>query len=264
MTPENNIAQELKELESSLAGLSAQNTYSVPEGYFEGLAERVLSRIRAMEAATAAEELRYLSPLLSQLPKTMPYQVPAGYFEDMESTLVSVAMYGEQNASEELGNLSPLLSGLKKEMPYSVPAGYFDTISAPVAAENKPAKVVSMGGSRKWFRYAAAAVVTGVVALTAIQFYNRPASIDPNMDSHAWVKKNTEKIKSEKIEELIQLTRIEETNGQESIAAAEPKIKEVKELIKDIPDTEIQELLKDTELLDENLTDDASDISMKP
>ena len=96
MTPKNNIAQELRDLESTLADLSVQNTYSVPEGYFDRLAEKVLSRIRAMEAASAAEELGHLSPLLSQLPKTMPYTVPAGYFEDMESTLVSVAMYGEQ------------------------------------------------------------------------------------------------------------------------------------------------------------------------
>ncbi|MBI3138059.1 MAG: hypothetical protein HYZ15_05710 [Sphingobacteriales bacterium] len=264
MTQRDNILQELRDLQSSLAHDGRENVYVVPAGYFEGLAEQVLRRIRATESATAGEELGHLSPLLGRLPKTMPYSVPAGYFESLESTLVSVSMYGEQEAKEELENISPLLSGLKKEMPYQVPAGYFDRVSTPATANKPAAKLFSLGDSRKWFRYAAAAVVTGVIATTVVHFSSKSSSIDPNLDSHAWVKKNTEKIKTDNIEELIQLTKEVENNGQESIAAAEPRIKEVKELIKDVPETEIQDLLKDTEMLDENLTDDASDESMNP
>ena len=43
--------------------------YSVPLGYFEGLAEQVLTRIRQEEAK---EELGTLSPLLQQLSKKQP------------------------------------------------------------------------------------------------------------------------------------------------------------------------------------------------
>lgn len=248
MTPKNNIAQELKELESSLSGLSVQNTYSVPEGYFERLAERVLSRIRAMEAATAAEELGHLSPLLSQLPKTMPYQVPAGYFEDMESTLVSAVMYGEQDASEELGNLSPLLSGLKKEMPYSVPAGYFDTVSAPVAAENKSAKVVSMVGSRKWFRYAAAAVVTGVIVLLGFSYFNQENSGSSygtavaNFDKSAL--KEIKKTSDTELNEFVK--QFDEAGLSTEETAATDTKKEVKDLLKDIPENELKQFLNET------------------
>lgn len=248
MTPKNNIAQELRDLESSLADLSAQNTYSVPEGYFEGLAKQVLNRIRAMEAATAAEELGHLSPLLSQLPKTMPYTVPAGYFEEMESTLVSVAMYGEQDASEELGNISPLLSGLKKEMPYSVPSGYFDSISAPVAETHQPAKVVSMGGSRKWFRYAAAAVVTGVIALLGFLYLDRDnAGSSSGMSVAKFEKtilKEIRKTSDTVLNEFVK--QFDEAGLSTEETAATDTHSEAKELLKDIPETELKQFLDET------------------
>ncbi len=248
MTPKNNIAQELMELESSLTDLSAQTTYSVPEGYFEGLAERMLSRIRAMQAATAAEELGHLSPILSQLPKSMPYKVPAGYFEEMESTLISVAMYGEQEVSEELGNISPLLSGLKKEMPYSVPAGYFDTVTAPAAAENKPAKIVSMGGSRKWFRYAAAAVVTGVIAILGFLYATRDSIGSREGTSVARFEKSVLKeIKKTSDNELTEFVKQFDEAGlrTDETASTDPN-KEVKELLKDIPENELKQFLNET------------------
>ncbi|MBI5370626.1 MAG: hypothetical protein HZA79_01230 [Sphingobacteriales bacterium] len=264
MTQRDNILEELRDSQSPLANDGGENVYVVPAGYFEGLAEQVLRRIRASASATAAEELGHLSPLLSQLPKTMPYSVPAGYFEGLESTLVPAAMYGEQDAKEELENSSPLLSGLKKEMPYSVPAGYFENLVRKEKPLAQPAaKIVSLG-SRNWFRYAAAAVVTGVIVLTVVLFNGKSVTINPNENSHEWVKKNTEKIKTDNIEEFIQLTTEEERGGQESIAATEPKIKEVKELIKDIPETELRDFLKDTEVLDDPNTNDASDESMKP
>lgn len=248
MTTRNNIVQELRDLESSLADLSAQNSYSVPEGYFEGLAQQVLSRIRAIEAASAAEELGHLSPLLSQLPKTMPYTVPAGYFEDMESTLISVAMYGEQGAKEELENISPLLSGLKKEMPYHVPAGYFDTVSAPVGEVNEPAKVVSMGGSRKWFRYAAAAVVTGVVALLSILYISQDntgktegtvaAKFEKNMLKE--IRKTSDTVLTEFVKQF------DEAGLRTDETAATDTNKDVKDLLKDIPENELKQFLNET------------------
>lgn len=248
MTPNNNIAQELRDLGSSLADLSAQNTYSVPEGYFDRLAQQVLSRIRAMEAETAAEELEHLSPLLSQLPKTMPNTVPAGYFEGLESTLVSVAMYGEQEAKEELENISPLLSSLKKEMPYNVPAGYFETISAPVAASQPTAKVVSMGGNRKWFRYAAAAVVTGVIAILGFLYLSNDNSESTTGTSMARYQKSMLKeIKKTSDTELNEFVKqFDEAGLTTEETATTDTNKEVKELLKDIPETELKQFLDET------------------
>ena len=81
MTQKDNILQELNDLKSSLVNVTRENIYTVPVGYFDGLAAQVISRIKAMEAVTPGEELGYLSPLLGNVSKEMPYTVPADYFE---------------------------------------------------------------------------------------------------------------------------------------------------------------------------------------
>jgi hypothetical protein len=257
MTQNNNILQELKELESSLADLAHQDIYSVPNGYFEGLAGIVLNRIKALEAANAAEEIGYLSPMLSNISKQVPYTVPAGYFEKLDENLLKNNFQenrDEQTASEELETLSPLLSGLKKQMPYSVPQDYFEKlttgINAPVTKTET--KIVSIG-SRKWFRYAAAAVITGVIVMAGFVITNKD-KVDPGTNSHAWVEKKLKKVSTEKIEEFIQLT-----DEDKLVASTETKIQDVKELVKDVPENEIQSLLNDAQFLDEPDTDDVAD-----
>ena len=66
MTQKDNILQELKELKSFLVNLSLQNVYSVPAGYFDGLAVQVMKRIKTLEAIDAKEDLNHLSPLLNK------------------------------------------------------------------------------------------------------------------------------------------------------------------------------------------------------
>ncbi len=51
-----------------LGAVSKENPYSVPAGYFDGLAENVLDSIRnSTDHLSAKEELASLSPLLSGL-----------------------------------------------------------------------------------------------------------------------------------------------------------------------------------------------------
>ena len=251
------ILQELNELKSSLAGIAPQNIYTVPIGYFDGLAEKVVTRIKAMEAANAAEELSHLSPLLSNISKQMPYTVPAGYFEKLEEKLMQTVRESSdyQTAKEELETLSPLLSGLKKQMPYSVPQGYFENLAETASKESiKPeTKVISIS-SRKWFRFAAAAVITGVVTMAAFIFLKKD-KVDASTNSYSWVKKNTKKLSTENIATFVDLT--EEENLVVSTDTKAPQ--DVKELIKDVPDNEIQSLLNDTKLLDDANTETTSD-----
>lgn len=245
MNPKSNILQELQELNSQLVA-SPSNPYTVPNGYFDGLPGQVMRRIKALEATNATEELGHLSPVLSLVSKQIPYTVPAGYFENAEER-IAIATAGELSTKEELKSLSPLLSGLKKTNPYSIPEGYFENITVP--ATSKPAaKVVSLG-SRKWFRLAAAAVVTGVIILAGVMIVNNEKP-SPATDSYTWLKKNTKKVSTEKIDEFIQLTD-EEKLIKESVASVDNKSQEVKELIKDISEEEIQVFLNETKVLDD-------------
>lgn len=76
------IQKELLEQNSCLAEQPSHMPYAVPEGYFECLAETILTRIRQAEVQ---EELGSLSSLLQQLSRTNPYNAPAGYFEQAAS-----------------------------------------------------------------------------------------------------------------------------------------------------------------------------------
>jgi len=262
MTQKDNILQELNELQSSLVNAGFQNVYQVPGGYFDTLADQVLNRIKALEAENASEELGYLSPLLNSVSKKMPYSVPAGFFNLSDEKIMQLVR-GENNgltADEELKELSPLLSGLKKEMPYSVPAGYFENIRSAVNTETaNPAKVVSMPG-RKWFRYAAAAVVIGIVAISGFFLFIKKDKIDPKTQSAEWVKKNLKKVSTDEIDSFVQLTT-------PVLASAETKNEskdkiDVQELIKDIPDKDIQQFLDDTQVNETNETEMDEDAIM--
>jgi uncharacterized protein YaaR (DUF327 family) len=245
MTQRDNISKELKELQSSLADMPFQNIYQVPDGYFDGLITNVLNRIKALDASDASEELNHLSPLLSSIPKEMPYTVPKGYFQEMAERIIESGNH--LSPAQELETLSPLLSSLKKEMPYSVPQGYFEELAKSVnAKKTKPAaKVVSLT-RQKWFRYAAAAIVVGFASMIGFLFIKQD-TIDPATQSSEWVKKSVKKISTDEIDEFIQL--MDEGTPVIARADASNDIKEkneIKELIKDIADKDLEDFLEDT------------------
>lgn len=245
MAQSNNILQELRELESSLAGMTSQSVYTVPKGYFQGLAETVLERIR-IEA-----EPEYLSPVLNEVSRVMPYTVPAGYFEGLASQVLDSINTGNPvSVQEELADLSPLLGGLKKEMPYSIPAGYFDKPAG--ATGTRPAKLVSLAG-RKWFRFAAAAVLMAAVATTVVLISTKDR-IDPSTNSYSWVEKKMKKVSTDEIKNFVDMS--DETLPQKEIVASADKSNEVKEMIKDIPASEIQEFLSVIPQEETNLDDE--------
>ncbi|HKO80999.1 MAG TPA: hypothetical protein VJU78_11420, partial [Chitinophagaceae bacterium] len=130
MTNRDTILQELQQLNSSLGDAAYQNaTYRVPAGYFTGLADEILKRIKALESTTPKEELSHLSPLLSSIKKETPFSVPNGYFDTLGKKIdQTISTKPDQSPEEELKDLSPLLSGLKKKTTYTVPEGYFENL----------------------------------------------------------------------------------------------------------------------------------------
>lgn len=267
MTNRNTILNELNDISSTLGNLNPQNLYTVPNGYFEGLPTQVMNRIKAFEAANAKEELEYLSPLLSKVSKEMPYAVPVGFFQNFDDNVMqrigenvnhlpkespkeSFVTFG-QTSDEEIEALSPLLSSLKNKNPYSVPAGYFDSLETKV--EKKEAKVISIT-KRRWYRMAIAAAVIGIVALTGLLLFNRDSTIK---EPEKWVKNNViNKVSNEKINEFVTLVTPDDSQkpAEENEAATQA---EVKELMKDVSQKEIDEFLNDAIALESNDDTDA-------
>lgn len=253
MATNNNILQELQELESGLAGLSQASTYTVPHGYFDTLAETILLRINAMDATSSKEEAELLAPVFKHVPEKSPYTVDTAYFANNEQSLLLAVKGLSQSPAEELESLSPLLSSLKKENPYSVPDNFFSQVTIPSSVETATeTKVIAMS-SRKWFRYAAAAVVTAFVVVSGFLIFTKKQTIDPSEKSFAWVKKNMNKVSTDEITNFIELA--DETAPV--VAVNSETTSDVKELMKNVSDKDIQDFLNDTKAIesDDLLTD---------
>jgi len=118
---------------SILDDFSKEEKGEVPAGYFDSLADNIMAKIRAEENKPAAVELRELSPALYSIQNENVFEVPAGYFDGLaEQVLRRIKALEASTASEELEHLSPLLARISKQTPYSVPAGFFQNLSDDV------------------------------------------------------------------------------------------------------------------------------------
>jgi len=256
MKQKENIQEELKELNSSLVTTSTQAIYTVPATYFESLAATVMARVKAIDAASSAEELQLVSSFLYNVSKELPYQVPSGYFEQLNEKVKQSMSAADQfqTPSAELEALSPLLGSVSKQMPFSVPSNYFENLASTSSASNsKPAAKVIKLTSHKWFKIAAAALVTGIIA-TASFVYLKQEKIDVNTDAHAWVKKNIKKVSTDKLNEFIELA--DEEKLVDNALVTVDKKNQIKELVQDIPAVDIQNFLNDIEIADDPAADE--------
>jgi hypothetical protein len=247
MTNRTTISTELSELNSSLVNHAPQNAYTVPEGYFEALEAAILRRIKALDATSAAEELSHLSPLLSLASKQMPYQLPSGYFESLEEQLQEQIKnpIDYKNAAEEIASISPLLSGLQKKNTYTVPDNYFNTAVETNVAQKETAKVVSLG-SRNLFRYAAAAAIIGIIATASIFIFKNKTSGEEK--AVAKLKTELHKMDDTALNQLAEEFTDAGLNSKETVQSdATVKKDEVKELLKDVSDTDLEAFMNDVE-----------------
>ena len=226
------IIQELSDLESSLAGINLQNIYSVPKGYFDGFAGQVINLVRN------DENLAWLS----SLPKESPYRVPAGYFEGLEERIMQAVQNHPdyQTSKEELESISPLLNSLNKRPVYSVPDGYFENFKSETEQKKPGAKVISIT-SRKWYRYAAAAVVTGVIAVTSLIVYKNNHK-DAAGKTIAKFEKEVKKIEDvKKTDSLIEL--IDAGLNERALASNHTAVKtdDVQQLLQDVSTDELKD-----------------------
>jgi hypothetical protein len=235
------IIQELSDLGSNLQGDISQNIYSVPTGYFEGFSEQILSLIKANESLT----------WLSSLPKETPFHVPVGYFNELDERIIEVIRRHPdyQTSEEELESVSPLLSSISKRPVYSVPIGYFENFK-PGVEEKKETKVVSITG-RKWLRYAAAAIIVGVILMAGFIAFN-----NKNKDSAgktlAKFEKEVKKINDVKSTDTL-IEFMDAGLNERELASNQKSIKtdDVQQLLKDISIDELKDFNEESKDIEE-------------
>lgn len=152
------IINELKTVSPFLAGIEKVNVFKVPKDYFIDLDKKILTSV-----------------FLQQVEKSEPKQVPAGYFDSLSDRILSkIKKETPLTSIEEIKQISPALHYLKEEPVFTVPENYFDNLSDRILDKIHPkkAKVISVNPARKVWKYAAAAVIAGVVTISSLQIFN--------------------------------------------------------------------------------------------
>jgi hypothetical protein len=173
MNLSDDIMNELKETCPLLASHARINVFSVPDGYFSELAERLMT----YSLLNTVEEIDF--------GKVETMRVPDGYFESLSSNILAkIKSQSEEQINNESEELSHLLFSLKDKNVFSVPENYFenlsDTILNNLNLNKKSAKIISMSRARSFWKYAAAAVVTGAIAVSSLQIFNSSPDMKKN------------------------------------------------------------------------------------
>lgn len=172
------ILNELKEISPLLAKIEKINVYTVPENYFSGLYKQILEKAKnttfptlpASDTSYFASETRFLD-------------VPEGYFDNLAGNILKKIKSPQiDNAGEELRQLSPMLYAVQNENVFSAPAGYFETLPGTILNAIQPssqAKVVAIKKRSLVWNYAIAAMLTGVMAVSALWITNKSFKLTP-------------------------------------------------------------------------------------
>lgn len=149
------IYNELNEISPLLAGIEKKHILSVPEGYFDTLSINILKQINSNSA-------------------DFKLTVPEGYFENLSSSVLNKIKSLNEDPAHELRALSSMLYSIQNENVFEVPAGYFKNLEENILSKitNPQAKVIEIKKRQSIWKYAAAAVVTGAIAISTLMIFN--------------------------------------------------------------------------------------------
>ena len=217
--------------------------YEVPDRFFGTFPQELMKRMEAERSSSAQEELEILSPVLSRIGRQMPFDAPAGYFNELTDNMIG-GMKAINFVNDELENLSPVMEDLKGKNPYQAPAGYFDGFAANLLSrvspvQQQPAKLVSMGNRKKWMRYMAAAVLTGIVITGSVLLLSRPAGGGSTANDQ--VHTELSKVSDQEILNFLEAHNAPVPDSSNVMAFATGSENEASDLLGDVSDNELQQ-----------------------
>lgn len=155
------ILNELNEISPLVASIPRVNPLSVPENYFKGLSSNILDKIEFSGDESGFAKI------------ASPFQAPDGYFEHISRDILALVKDNAVTAEGEIQKLSPVLAQVQHMNVFETPEGYFNSLPSVILSKVKavPAKIVTM---RKpaILRYAAAAVISGIMGLSLFSIFN--------------------------------------------------------------------------------------------
>lgn len=208
MENKRDIPGELETLSPLLAGFDKVNVFSVPDGYFDGLSETVIHHLNIFHSSghdlidlqpvpagyfeqlpallmnrirgeqSALEETKGLSELLYSVQDKNVFEVPQGYFDHNPASITG--KISESGAREELRDLSPLLYNLAGKNVYNVPADYFNHLPETIVSTvTSRGKLVQLSASKNLWKYAVAAMMTGIFAFGVYKYSGNSPDVAP-------------------------------------------------------------------------------------
>lgn len=233
------ILSELREISPFLAGLEQVNPYTLPDGYFEALPDRI------------TEKILLTADLQSGLPNN--YQVPHGYFDNLSDKVLSKIKMQEQvnEISSELASVAPLLNTISKAPVYRVPEGYFER-ELSIQPPKKAAPVFSIRLAKKWMQYAAAAVVAGVLVTGAFLYTdNSELPVEYEKYGQIDIPAALDNVSEEELLKYLGNTEHNVIMPSVNVSAAEAELFDMNSSMQTISDEELKQYLKEnTELSD--------------
>jgi hypothetical protein len=191
-----------------LAGIGNKNVFTVPKGYFEELPDAVISRL---------DNENIGSKLLDGIGNTNVFTVPGNYFEGLADQIMARLNNENSNVQQETAEISAVVANIGNKNVFTVPQGYFENLALPVTKQAAPAKLVRMNTRRTFLRYAAAAVVTGFLAISAFFVWNQGNKPSLSADNIAAIKKADTIIKTNSFDkELASISDADIVNFLES------------------------------------------------
>lgn len=262
MSNNNNILTELKNISTAVATIGNTNVYSVPSFYFDGLSLEILRKIKAEELLQQLSLVSYSVPEnyfetvnseimnkiyneeITELTKTNPYSVPINYFKNLASEILNTIKSENVSVEQELETVAPVLNTISRNNIYSVPTNYFKHYDISKITTVSTAKVVRFSS---WIKYAAAAVVIGIISIIAFNFFSTSSQIiTPNSTATINVEKELQNFSDDEIIKFLD----NHANGTDALAQLNTTQEDYNsdELLNNLTEEDIEKYLKETNL----------------
>lgn len=187
MNNREDISTEINGISKTLGSIPFINVFTVDANYFPSLAQVIIAKI-------------YEEDSLNN------FSVPDGYFESLAGNILTKIHALENDVNIELKGISSLIAGIENKETYTVSEGYFNSITF-LNNNLKSAKVVTINKPRLFFKYAAAAVITGLLGLSIVNIVdknNTENSIKTNLETITGTMKPNTVLKTASFDEALQ------------------------------------------------------------
>lgn len=147
----NDILNELEIIAPALVTIGRENVYSVPANYFENFNIKLSYQLLDNSSTT--------------------FSTPQDYFESFPQRILykirEIDDYSNDSYEE-----TKILDSLKGKNVFTVPNNYFENLKIPINNIKQPAVIKPIFKIQIW-RQAAAAIITGIIAINALWIFNQ-------------------------------------------------------------------------------------------